>query len=399
MSQAAENTLSMKIRDLPIRIGIKLIKLIGILPYPALIFLGKVLGLLMLVLAKSRRKIAEQNLRLCFPEYSEKQLQALLRENFISTGIGVMETAFSWNACSKRLLNHSVLKGLQHLSSILESGSGAIILGFHFTSLEYGGLTVANHIPMAAMYRQHSNKHFEKAMCAGRLKSVTDVIERDDVRTMIKALKAGKAVWYAADQDYGVKHSIFVPFFNIPAATITATSRFVKLTKVPVVPMTHYHDKKTGKLVIQLHPALDDFATVDEYTDAIRINQFLEQFIKCHPADYLWLHRRFKTRQEGMSSVYEKKSIYKIRTMLDSSYQNTFRDSKLLKGTIQRPELLKLANGNYMKFLYQSHFLKLSPAKKYTKKWQKENNKNKKIIKLFRYPPLGAEIIYYQKIS
>jgi len=387
----------MNIRDLPIKIGIGLINLIGRLPYSLLVYIGKGIGLLMLYLAKSRRQIAEQNLSLCYPQYSKQKRKQLLKENFISTGIGLMETAFCWSGNPKKLLAHSELKGKHHLSSVLDSGKGAIILGFHLTSLEFGGLSLANNIPMAAMYRQHNNKHFEKAMCTGRLKSVTDVIERDDVRTMIRSLKAGKAVWYAADQDYGAKHSIFVPFFDIPAATITATSRFVKLTKVPVIPMTHYRDQQTGKLIVQLHPALEDFPASDEYTDALRINQLLEQFLHQHPADYLWLHRRFKTRPDGALSVYKEKSIYKIRTMPESTYKRIIREAKLLEGSIQKPELLKLPNGNYMKFLYQSHFLKPSLAKKTVRQWQQQEDNSLKIVKLFRYQPMMAEIICYQK--
>ncbi|MCP4273311.1 MAG: LpxL/LpxP family Kdo(2)-lipid IV(A) lauroyl/palmitoleoyl acyltransferase [Gammaproteobacteria bacterium] len=397
MTTSAENTLSMKMRDLPVKMGILLIHFVGKLPYPVLVALGKGVGLLMLKLAKSRRKIAEANLRLCFPEYSDVQQKELLRDNFKSTGIGLMETAFCWSANPKRLLSNSELKGQQHLLSVLESGKGAIILGFHLTSLEFGGIALANTIPMAAMYRKNRNKHFEKAMCEGRLRNVTDVIERDDVRTMIKSLKAGKAVWYAADQDYGAKHSIFVPFFDIPAATITATSRFVRLTKVPVIPMTHYRDPDTKKFIIQLHPALENFTSIDEYTDAKQINQFLEQFLIQHPADYLWLHRRFKTRPEGLSSLYKAKSIYRIRTMLDSGYNKLLRDSSLLEGSEQKPLLIELPDGSYMKFLYPSHFLLRSLAKKVARKWQKE--KNNKIIYMYRYPPLGAEIIHFKKIQ
>lgn len=394
MTSSAENSLSMKILDLPVKFGILLIHIVGVLPYPVLVTLGKFIGLLMMHLAKSRRNIAEKNLRLCFPEYSEEQQKKLLRENFKSTGIGLMETAFCWSANPKRLLSNSELKGQEHITSVLESGKGAIILGFHLTSLEFGGLALANTIPMAAMYRKNRNEHFEKAMCDGRLRSVTDVIERDDVRTMIKSLKAGKAVWYAADQDYGAQHSIFVPFFDIPAATITATSRFVRLTKVPVIPMTHFRDQKSGKLIIQLHPALENFTSIDEYTDAKQINQFLEQFLHQHPADYLWLHRRFKTRPEGLPSVYEAKSIYRIRTMLESGYNKMYRDSKLLEGTEQKPLLIELSDGSYMKYLYPLHNLQGSPAKKLARKWQKENDN--KIIYMYRYPPLGAEIIHFE---
>ncbi len=388
----------MKLQDLPIKTSILFIRIIGNLPYKLLLLFGKGLGYLMLSLASNRRDIAEQNLRVCFPEHSEQQLKQLLKEHFISTGIGLMETAYCWSVDPNRLLAHSTLRGQQHLSSVLDSGKGAIILGFHLTSLEFGGLALANYVPMAAMYRQHRNKYFEKAMCTGRLKSVTDVIERDDVRTMLKNLKNGKAVWYAADQDYGAKHSIFVPFFNIQAATITATSRFVKMTGVPVIPLTHYRDKQSSKLIIQLHPALENFATTNEYTDAKMINEFLEQFLREHPADYLWLHRRFKTRPENSPSLYAEKSIYKVRTMMKSTFQSDLSKSDLLEGTQLKPELLKLPNGNYMRFLYRTSSLQRSPAIKFTRNSQQQKNKDIKIIKLFKYPQLAAEIIYYEKL-
>ncbi len=386
----------MKIRDIPVKTGILMINIVGHLPYRLLVVLGKGIGILMLKLATSRRKIAEQNFRLCFPEYTDKQRKDLLLENFKSTGIGLMETAFCWTASANKIRAIGELNGAEYLSSVLDSGKGAIVLGFHLTSLELGGNFLANHIPIAAMYRQHTNKYFEQAMCDGRLRNVTDVIEREDVRTMIRGLKGGKAVWYAADQDYGARHSLFAPFFNISAATITATSRFVKLTGVPVIPMTHYRDKKSGKLIVQLHPQLKNFSEQDELTAATEINQFLEQFLIQHPAEYLWMHRRFKTRPEGEPALYEEKSIYKIRTKLESNYKEDMEKSTLMKGTPEKPALIQLPNGNYMKFLYLSYPFQPSPAKKYAKQWQQQEQKDKHLIKLFRYPPLNAEIVYYE---
>jgi len=386
-------------QDLPVKIGILLIRLIGRLPYPVLLVIGKIIGVLMLFLVRSRRRIATQNIRLCFPELDSKQRKKLLIKNFKSIGIGFMETAFAWTAGSKRIKAISEVTGIENLAAVQSSGGGAIVLGFHFTSLELGGCALAQHIPIAAMYRQHRNPLFEKAMCEGRLNSVTGVIEREDVRNMIRSLKAGKSVWYAADQDYGAAHSIFAPFFKIPAASITATSRFVKLTKVPVIPMTHYRDKISGKLIIQLHPAIENFASKDDYTDACKINLLLENYLRQHPPDYLWLHRRFKTRPEGMASVYDAKSLLNIRTLSKSKYDKVIEESELIEGTSEQPLLLKLPIGIYWKFIYRTNFLQRSPARAYVRHWRKQQQSDLQIIKLFRYLPLNAEIICYDLID
>lgn len=397
--QLTKARIAIFIRDLPVKIGVQFIGLVGRLPYSTLISIGKGLGILMLFLARNRRRIATQNFRLCFPNLDSRERKKLLIENFKSTGIGLMESAFSWTADSERIKAISEVKGIEHLKDVQESGKGAIVLGFHLTSLELGGNALAQYIPIAAMYRQHRNPHFEKAMCKGRLNNVTDVIEREDVRNMLRSLKSGKSVWYAADQDYGAAHSLFAPFFNIPAATITATSRFVKMTEVPVIPMTHYRDPKTGKLLIQLHPALEDFASKDDYTDACVINNFLEEFLQQHPADYLWLHRRFKTRPPGMPDLYDPKSLYKIQTMREFRFEKLMNESKLLKGTKERPKLIQLSSGEYLKFIYRKGFFQSSPARKYTREWQQEKDSDKQIVKLFRYVPLNAEVVRYHKIE
>jgi len=133
-----------------------------------------------------------------------------------------------------------------------------------------------------------------------RLKPLT----RDDIRGMLRGLKQGHAVWYAPDQNYGASNSIFVPFFGIPALTITATSRLARMSGAAVVP---YFPKRlqgnTGYQVAIL-PALENFPSDDPVADTIRINQLLEKYIRQAPEQYLWVHRRFKTRPTGLKAVY-----------------------------------------------------------------------------------------------
>ena len=372
-----------------------LMRLIGKLPYPWVLKLGKWFGLFMLKVAKQRRDIAARNLALCYPDLNSEQQEELLRKNFISTGQGLLETAYVWNVSGEQLKQHCQVHGDEHLVNAKADGSGVILLAFHLTSLEIGGNSLAHYHPMAAMYRQHRNPDFEQAMTEGREQHVTHMIEREDVRSMLKALKKGETIWYAADQDYGAKHSVFANFFNIPAATITATSRFAKMTKAKVVPMTHFRDLKTNILHIRIHPEISGFAAMDEQQGAETINQFLEQYLRGHPADYMWLHRRFKTRPEGLAPLYKPKSVLKMRRMLNNHYDKFLSGAEVIEGTEQRPVHIKLADDTEMKFFYELSKFKSSPAIRFAKQIQNNDSSDIQIKQLFHYPELGAEIAHF----
>ena len=139
---------------------------------------------------------------------------------------------------------------------------------------------------------------------SGRKRYFDGVIEREDTRQTLRRLKQGRAIWYAADQDYGAKHSVFAPFFGIPAATIVATARFARLNDSPVLMMTQIRDNKNMRWHITFYPVIEDFPSGDDKNDATRLNGLLEAVIREHPDQYLWLHKRFKTRPAGAPSFY-----------------------------------------------------------------------------------------------
>ncbi|NNJ73036.1 MAG: LpxL/LpxP family Kdo(2)-lipid IV(A) lauroyl/palmitoleoyl acyltransferase [Enterobacterales bacterium] len=364
-------------------------RLIGMLSYPNVLRLGKWIGLLMLRLAKSRRDIAARNLKLCFPELDEKKHKELLRKNFISTGQGLTETAWIWNNDGEKLKQVSQVHGLENLIKAKESGTGVLLLCFHLTSLEMGGNCLSQYISMAAMYRQNRNPDFEKAMTEGRERHVSYMIEREDVRSMLKALKSGEIVWYGADQDYGAKHSVFADFFGIKAATINATSRFTKMTKAKLVPMTHFRDLKTNQFHIRIHPEIEGFSEFDDLKAAETVNKFLENYLRGHPADYMWLHRRFKTRPEGEKPLYKPKTRLKMRRMIDKHYENILSESEILEGTRQRPLKIKMKSGNLLQFFYNPKWYKASPAKKFA------TQSGVSIKELYTHPKINAEIVRY----
>jgi KDO2-lipid IV(A) lauroyltransferase len=290
-------------------LGLALLWLLAQLPYACLLLLGRALGALMYRFAKERREIIETNLQLCFPQLSALERQHLLQANFASMGIAFFEMAMSWWWYKPRLRRLGSVEGLQHLQQAAADGQGVILMAVHFTTLEVGANLLGQLHTIDGMYRQHDNALFDFVQRRGRERHNLDAtaIEREDVRAMIKVLRAGRAIWYAPDQDYGRKQSIFLPLFGIQAATVTATSKFARLGRAKVVPFTQERlaDGSGYKLVI--HPPLDNFPGESEEADCLRINQWVEQAITACPEQYLWAHRRYKTRPEGEPRLYKKR--------------------------------------------------------------------------------------------
>lgn len=291
----------------PLWLGMGLLWLVVQLPYRWLLVLGRGLGGLMYHLAGSRRRIAERNLELCFPELSVGERQRLLRENFASTGMTFFEMAISWWWPVERLKRLGTVEGLEHLRQAEADGQGVILMALHFTTLEMGGALLCMQQDMYGMYRAHKNPLFDFIQRHGREQRLLGAIERDDVRGMLKVLRAGGVVWYAPDQDYGAQRSLFVPLFGVQAATVTATSKFARLGRARVVPFTQTRLADGSGYKVTVHPALADFPGDSEEADCLRINQWIEQAIRQQPEQYLWAHRRFKTRPAGEAKLYRKK--------------------------------------------------------------------------------------------
>ena len=277
------------------------------LPYPVLLTLGRLLGWLLYLIPSERRAIALRNLELCFPELSDRQRRRLARANFVSLGIALFETGIAWWWPRWRFMRLIEVVGLENVEAL--KGQGIMLLGAHFTTLEVGGAAIAGTLSMDGMYRAHKNPVLDFVQARGRTsKSLgnTVVFERKDVRGTMKALKAGRILWYGPDQDYGLRQGLFAPFFGQQAATVYATARFAEKTGAAVVPFSHVR-KPWGKgYQLKLHPPLKEFPSGDDLKDATRVNAVLEQMIRTAPDQYLWAHKRFKNRPEGEPSVYAK---------------------------------------------------------------------------------------------
>ncbi len=285
--------------------GFALWRLVTLLPFPVLIVLGRGIGVLFYRLPSRRKTIARRNIEICFPKLSSAEQTAMLRANFISTGIAVMEVGISWWWSKKRFSKLIHIDGQDNLDAV--KGRGVMLLGIHFTTLEIGAAAMSTVIEMDGMYRAHGNPVYDFLQARGRLsKGIGNgvVYERRDVRGTMKALKNGRALWYGPDQDYGLQQGLFVPFFNVPAATVYATARFAEKTGAAVVPFSHVRLPGAQGYKITIHPALENFPVGDDLVDTTRINRIVEDFIMLQPDQYLWVHRRFKNRPEGESDLY-----------------------------------------------------------------------------------------------
>lgn len=289
----------------PIRLGLGLMKLMAALPFRWQMAVGGQIGRWIGKIAHRRRRIAEINLTLCFPEMTPIERASLLEDHFAALGIGFFEIAMAWWASDEKLRGLARIEGAEYLQQALDRGKGVILLTGHFTTLELGARFITWQQPFHAMYRPHKNPLFEAVMRREReRRSRLPPLSREDLRGLLRAFKQGHAVWYAPDQNHGIRNSLFVPFFGVPACTITATSRLATLSGAAVVP---YFARRlagsTGYEVIIL-PALESFPSSDLIADTRRINELLEQQIRQAPEQYLWVHRRFKTRPPGSPSVY-----------------------------------------------------------------------------------------------
>ena len=287
----------------PTRLGLALFWLIGQLPWDWLLAAGRGVGRLAWYLAASRRRVALTNLRLCFPELSEQEREALARRVMISTGEAILEMAGAFHNQRIDLDKRLTAKGLEHLETARRDGHGVMLLGMHFNSIDVGSRLLGKFFRFSVVYRPNDNPLLDHLITKGRGTWVNHSVDRNDIRQTVRLLRQGEVVWYAPDQDYGTAHAVFVPFFGVPAATITATSRIARMGKAKVIPCAHYR-LPGGRYEIEFGAPLEDFPCGDDEADTARINRTIESYVRKHPEQYLWVHKRFKHQPPGQDHPY-----------------------------------------------------------------------------------------------
>ena len=278
-----------------------------ILPYRWQLALGKKLGRLLMVVVPSRRKTAHRNLELCFPKMPREERHALLKKNFESTGIAIFELAMAWWWSDTRLNKLLTFKGLEHIEQAQKEGRGVLLFSLHSLTLEIGVRMFGLKSNGLGVYRPHNNPVLEYLQVRGRSRSNKGMIDKYKLKSAIRALRQGEIVWYTTDQDFGRDGAEFVPFFAVKeAATITGSSTMCRISKAKMVAFIATRNDDGSGYTLEIQAPLENFPSGDDRTDAIACNKVIEQGILKAPEQYMWLHRRFKTRPNPEdASLYE----------------------------------------------------------------------------------------------
>ena len=287
-------------------IALGLLRLLSLIPMPVLFHLGTALGDLLRTVLPSRRRVAERNLSLCFPELSQGEVVALAKENIRNTARMLLYTGFVWWAPEEKLRKRVIIRNEAALDQFQAQGRGFILLAPHFLALELGGIFISLRSPGVSVYQRARNPVFDRSMLRARQRFGATLYERkDDLRPMFKAIRRGKACYYLPDQDPGKRRAAFAPFFGVPTATWPVLGRIAKLCAVPVLPCPTYLLPNGAGFEIVIGEPLEHFPADTPEGDAARMNSAIEACVKTDPSQYFWVHKRFKTRPPGEPPLYD----------------------------------------------------------------------------------------------
>jgi len=277
---------------------------ISLLPYRTKLRLGRRLGLILYGMRGSRYKTARGNIRACFPELSPHEQEEMIRKSFISNAVGYMESTIAWWGNFEVFFDRIEVHGKEHLDEAFARGKGVLLLGGHFSIMDFAGPLVNNTTPFNYMYRPQNNKLLNAFIERARRRYTNVGFTKRQLRDMNKFIADGNLVWYAPDQDVGLKQGVFAPLFGVPAASLTTPAWIARETGATVLHLSQFRESE-GVYSLYFSPIIEDFPTGNDVENATRINQELEKAINIHPEQYLWLHRRFKTRPQGEPSLYD----------------------------------------------------------------------------------------------
>ena len=291
-------------RQWPAWLGIGLASVLARLPWPLQRGLGRLVGRFLHAVLRDRRRVAERNIALCFPELEAASQSALVYRSFAELGIGLFEFARAWWGSVEPMRRGLRVEGLEHLAAARADGRGVIVISGHFTTLEIAARLMCDYAPLAGMYRPHDQGAMEWSVKRGRLRYAAQMFTREELRPALKHLKQGGLLWFAPDQDTRRGESVFVPFFNLPASSLTSTHQLSRLSGARVIAFAHERGEDGG-YTLRLSPAFKDFPSKDAIADTARVMAAIEAMVRTVPAQYLWIHRRFKRQPDGRGKLYE----------------------------------------------------------------------------------------------
>ncbi len=286
------------------RVALALMWLLHFLPLRQLEQIGEKFGALLYLLGRERRHVTLTNLRLCFPRMDEAERERLARHHFGMFGRSFVERGLLWWSSPERLRKLARIEGLEHLEA--QTGRPVILLVPHFIGLDMGWTLLTMERDMVSIYANQKNLLFNAALYKGRTRfgNSTLLSRQEGTRPAIRAMRAGRPFYYLPDMDYGERDTIFVPFFGVPAATITGLSRLARMSGAVVLPVITRMLEDGQGYVVRIDEAWQNFPGASIEADTLRMNAFIENEVQRMPEQYLWLHKRFKTRPPGEKSPY-----------------------------------------------------------------------------------------------
>jgi KDO2-lipid IV(A) lauroyltransferase len=279
----------------PLWFGLALLRAVLALPFRTQLAFGRALGRLAHVFARRDRRIADINIRLCFPDLDAQERQRLIVRHFESLGCALVETALVWWTPRERLQRYLRVEGVEHAERALRKGKGVLLMSAHFTTLEMGAAAAVFTLPGAVVYQTPQNPLIAELSLRGRRRHTQWDIASDKVRELLHALKSNRAVWYAPDQREEGRSMALVPFFGVPVATNIATSRLARLSGAPVLPYFPERLADGSGYVMHIGAPLENFPSGDPMQDALQFHHLIEAQVRRVPEQYLWTYKRFKT--------------------------------------------------------------------------------------------------------
>jgi len=281
-----------------------LMLIMSLMPNRVLWILGSGLGEFFTWFPSPSRRFAERNIALCFPEMSVMERRKLVKRHFRLSGYTVLSLSVVWFAPIRRIKQFVSLQGQENLDAARTSGKNVILLAPHFISLDIGGMRTGFDKGIVAMYRKARDPLLEY-LFQRRTRTGAVLVDRlASLKSLIRYIREGRPFYYLPDQDMGERSSVFIPFFGIPTATVTALSRIAETTNAAVVPCISRILPQGRGFEVQLLPAFENFPTDDPIADARYMNNRIEQWVREMPDQYMWSYRRFKTRPNGEKSLY-----------------------------------------------------------------------------------------------
>ncbi len=286
------------------RLALGLMWLLHFLPLTWQAWLGTQFGRLLFVLGHERRRVALTNLRLCLPQLGDAERLALAKRHFQVFGRSFLERGLLWWAPAERLRRLVRIEGLEHFEAV--KGRPVILLVPHFVGLDIGGTRVMLEFDIVSIYANQKNLLFNAALLKGRSRfgGSTLLSRQEGTRKAIRAMREGKPFYYLPDMDYGERDTIFVPFFGVPAATITGLSRLARMCGAAVLPVITRMLPGGDGYLVSIGAPWQGFPGPSIEEDTRRMNAYIEAEVMAMPEQYFWLHKRFKTRPAGERSPY-----------------------------------------------------------------------------------------------